>query len=103
MNKKMAKHYYEVAAMGGNAIARHNLGNMESERGNVDRAIKHYMIAVRDGDNDSLKEIQDLYSDGHATKDDYIEALRLYQEYLGEIKSVQRDKAAAADEENRYY
>ena len=61
------------------------------------------MIAVGDGNADSLHMIQKLYSDGHITKEDYTQALRLYQEYLGEIKSAQRDEAAAADEQYRYY
>ena len=43
------------------------------------------------------------YSNGQATKDDYMRALQLYQTYLGEIKSDQRDKAVAADEKYRYY
>ena len=62
------------------------------------------MIAVKDGDNDSLKCIKQLYSNGHATKEDYTTALQLYQEYLGEIKSRQRDEAAAFNSEKyRYY
>ena len=61
------------------------------------------MIAVKGGYANSLKEIKELYSDGHATKEDYTEALQSYQVYLGDIESVQRDKAAAADEEYRYY
>ena len=40
---------------------------------------------------------------GHATKDDYTKALRAYQAYLVEIKSTQRDKAAAASANYRYY
>ena len=71
--------------------------------GNINRAIKHYMIAVRRGSGDSLKQIKYLFSNGHATKDDYTKALQSYQEYLAEVKSVQRDKAAAADEEYCYY
>lgn len=61
------------------------------------------MIAVRDGYSDSLEQIKRLYSHGHATKDDYMEALQSYQAYLDEIKSDQRDKAAAAGVNNRYY
>ena len=60
-------------------------------------------MAVEGGKSDSLKAIQKLYSNGYVTKDDYTTALQLRQTYLGEIKSVQRDKAAAADEDNRYY
>ena len=61
------------------------------------------MIAVRGGYADSLKNIQQLYSNGHASKEDYTKALQLYQTYLGEIKSEQRDKAAAAREDYQYY
>ena len=69
----------------------------------MDRAIKHHMIAVRGGDGDSLAAIQSLHSDGLATKEEYTQALRSYQVYLGEIKSDQRDKAAAYDEGYKYY
>ena len=69
----------------------------------MSRAIKHYMIAVRSGDADSVEVIQEMYIDGDATKDDYMEALRSYQTYLGEIKSDQRDKAAADYENCEYY
>ena len=44
-----------------------------------------------------------MFKTGVATKDDYTQALRAYQAYLGEIKSVQRNEAAAADEEFKYY
>ena len=104
VDKKKANHYYELAAMQGETQARHNLGLAEEERaGNMDRAVKHHMIAVKGGCADSLKQIQNLYKYGFASKEDYMKALQSYQAYLGEIKSPQRDKAAAADEENRYY
>ena len=45
----------------------------------------------------SLKIIKLMYREGEATKDDYTKALRSYQEYLDEIKSDQRDKAAASN------
>jgi len=69
----------------------------------MDRALKHYMIALKGGYADSLKYIQLLYSNGHVTKEDYATALRSYQAYLSEIKSKQRDEAAAADDCFRYY
>jgi len=103
--------------MGGNLSARHNLGNdevragkwkrarhnLELLAGNLDRALKHHMIAIRSGQNNSLNVIKMLYSRGHAPKEIYTLALQSYQEYLGEIKSSQRDEAAVADEDNRYY
>ena len=101
---KKAKHYYELASMMGNEVARHNLGIREElDNCNMDRALKHFIIAVRSGHSESLKCIQDLYTDGHTSKEDYTKALKLYQAYLSEIKSVQRDKAAAADDQYRYY
>jgi len=100
-DKKKGTFYFEKAAMAGHGIARYNLGVREEiNAGNIDRALKHYMIAVGSGHSDSLKRIQNLYLKQLATKEDYTKALR---EYLCEIKSDQRDKAAAADEENRYY
>ena len=88
--------------MRGNTWARHNLGSFEFHAGNWDRAIKHWMISAG-GDNDSVKRIQQLYRTGGATKDDYTSALRAYQKYLDEIRSEQRDKAAAADDQDKYY
>ena len=103
VDKKKARHYYELAAMGGDVCARHNLGISEEDTGNWDRALNHHMIAVRGGYSDSLRSIKQLYADGHASKEDYTKALQSYQEYLGEIKSDQRDEAAAAQEDYRYY
>ena len=102
-DEKKATHFYELAAMRGNVEGRHNLGNEEKNEGIMERALKHYMIAIRSGDNKSLQKIQNLYSDGRATKEDYTKALQTYQTYLDEIKSVQRDEAAAFSEHYRYY
>ena len=103
VDEKKAMHYYELAAMLGSAHARHNLGAAEADAGNWDRALKHYMIAVKDGVIYPLKNIKNLYSNGYATKDDYAKALRLHQAYLDEIKSDQRDKAAAVRDDYKYY
>ena len=104
-DEKKAIHYWEIAAMLGDVDARHNLGVFEEEeKGNTERALKHFMIAVRDGDNDSLNRIQTLFrTNKRATKEDYTKALRAYQAYLKEIKSDERDKAAAADEYYKYH
>ena len=99
---KKAEHYYELAAMRGLVEARHNLAVIEKNRGNMERALKHYRIAVEGGSNNSLKEIRKLYSKGQASKEEYTQALRVYQEYLSEVKSRQRDEAAAAREDYKY-
>jgi len=100
---KKAIHYWELAAILGDASARYNLGVYEKrECNNLDRALKHWMIAARSGDTGSLEKIKQLYTDGHATKDDYAKALRAHQAYVDEIKSVQRDEAADSDD-FKYY
>jgi TPR repeat protein len=102
-DEKITRHYDELAAMEGEVVARDNLGVDEYNTGNYDRALKHFMIAVRGGDTRSVKAIQRMYKDGHATKDHYANALRSHQAYLNEIKSDQRDKAVAFRDDYRYY
>ena len=93
---KKVKHYYELAAIGGHVNARHNLGVFEENTGNIDRAVKHYMISARAGYDNSVKEIRVCFMNGHATKDDFEKALRAHKEAKDGMKSDQRDKAAAA-------
>ena len=52
VDMKKANHYYELSAIGGCALARYNLGNMEVETGDMYRALMHFMIAAESGDND---------------------------------------------------
>ena len=62
------------------------------------------MIAAGGGMKQSLSAIQEMFKNGDATKEDYTQALRAYQEYLDEIKSPQRDEAATfSSEEYKYY
>ena len=102
-DEKKANYYWELAAMGGHLDAMHNLGVFEMRSGNIDRALKHYMIAAGCGDNDSLERIKQMLMHGDATKEDYSRALRVYQACLVEIKSPQRDEAAAFDDDSKYY
>ena len=44
IDMKKAKYYCELAAMMGNVKARYNLGCIEEEAGNQERAHKHFMI-----------------------------------------------------------
>ena len=60
-DEKKAVFYYEQAAIQGHTHARHNLGVVEHRKGNMDRAMKHYMIAVKSGYTYSLKQIKALY------------------------------------------
>ena len=102
VDEKKANHYQELAAIKGNVQARHNLGGMEGQS-DMARARKHWMIAVRDGEPNCLNYFRNLYSKGRITKDEYTKALRSNQAYLDEIKSDQRNQAAAFYDRYKYY
>ena len=102
VNEKKAIHYWELAAMSGSSIARYNLGVSEKiTKNNTSKALKHFIIAAQNGYYDALERIKTMYSDKEATVGDYANALESYQTYLDEIKSDQRDEAAAY--KGRYY
>ena len=85
--------HLEEAAIGGHPMARHNLGCIEWNNGNFERARKHYIIAANLGDHDSLKSLRKLYAGGNASKEDYAGALRGYQAAMNEAKSSEREYA----------
>jgi len=87
-----AIHHYEQAAIGGHEVARYILGMLEEEDGNLDRAMKHFVIAAKSGEERSLKKVGEGYKDGHVTKDEYASTLRAYQHSCDEMKSEDRSK-----------
>ena len=95
VDKKKAKHYWELAAMNGNVAARHNLGCGEMMAGNHERAYKHFILAARSGDEESLNNVKNGFMEGIITKDEYANTLRAYQKIQDEMKSDMRDKAVA--------
>ena len=54
------------------------------------------MIAAGAGHDDSLTKIRDCFMNGYATKDDFEKTLRAHKDAKDEMKSDQRDEAAAA-------
>ena len=96
VNMKKAKYYWELAAMNGSVNARHNLGSVEGESGNYQRALKHMMISARAGHVGSLGAVKVCFLNGNGmiTKDRYENVLRAYQQRKDEMKSDARDKAA---------
>ena len=95
MDMKKATHYYELAAMRGHVKARHNLGIVEENAGNMDRAMKHYMISAGAGCDDSLEAIRECFMNGDVAKDDFEKALRSHKEASDEMMTDQREEAAA--------
>ena len=85
--------FYEKAAMLGNVDARNNLGAYECNSGNYDRAVRHLLISAKMGLTSSLEGIKNLFTRGYATKSQYVEALKGYQDTLKEIMSPEREEA----------
>jgi len=93
---KKSGHYYELAAMNGHIMARHNLGGNEYDAGNHKRAMKHFMIAARAGDKDALDNVKKGFMYGiFVTKDEYADTLRSHHERQNEMRSDEREEAEA--------
>ena len=84
--------HYEAAAMCGDVLARYNLGCEEHDAENHDLALQHWMISATLGCDDSLNAVKHLFTNGLATKADYVAALRGYQIAVDEMLSPDRDK-----------
>ena len=94
MNK--AIHHYQMAAMMGHELARHNVGAMEWDNGKHVRAMRHYMIAAKCGSDRSLEMVKKGFKVGTVTKEDLEKTLRCYQASRDEMRSEERDRAKAA-------
>ena len=97
-DKKREQHHAEQAAIGGHPGARYNLGWTDEELGKMARAAKHYIIAAKLGDDDSLKAVKSLYEEGYyVSKEDFAAALRGHQAAVDATKSPQREEAAGGE------
>jgi hypothetical protein len=84
-------YHYEKVAIGGHAWARHNLGVVEENNGNIERAVKHYIIAANLGYEDSMKALWGHYSAGNTTKEDLETTLRTHKAAIDATKSPERE------------
>jgi TPR repeat protein len=94
-DEEKAVYHYEKAAIGGHPIARYNLGCYEGRSGNIERAVKHFVIAANLGDEDSMKELWKHYSKGNINKNDLEATLRTHKAAIDAMKSPQRETAEA--------
>ena len=90
---KKAKYYFELAAMGGKTLARNALGSLELKAGNLARAVTHYVIGAKAGDERCLTMVQSLFEKGFLTREGHAEALHAYQKQQEETKSPERGEA----------
>eukprot|EP00984_Skeletonema_dohrnii_P015768 scaffold6874_cov74-Skeletonema_dohrnii-CCMP3373.AAC.3 len=89
-------YHLEEAAIGGHPAARWNLGIIEEENGNSERAVKHLIIAAYLGNDEAIKSLTEMYKQGTGlvSKDDFAAALRAQQAAVDATKSLQREEAS---------
>jgi hypothetical protein len=92
---RKATYHRQLAAMAANVKASGDLGCDEHIAGNVDRAFKHWMISANGGNDLSMKKVQEGYKHGWVSKDDYAKTIRAHGNSIDEMKSDDRDRAAA--------
>jgi len=92
-NKEKFIYHSEQAAIAGHPEARHNIGIEEWNNDRFDRAKKHFIIAANLGCHESLRQVMELCADGHASKEDYANALRAYQVAVDAMASKERGEA----------
>ena len=91
---KKAVYHLEQAAIGGQPVARNNLGCIEMKRGNMEKAVKHFTIAAKLGLESSLKPLKKFYSEGVISKEEFAAVLRAHKVAVDAMKSPQRELAA---------
>jgi len=92
-DEKKAVQYFKKAAMQGHVKCRHQLGFIELHGGSHERAVRHFLISAKMGFKYSLDNIKTMFMDGNATKEQYAQALRGYQDAVEGTKSHDRDEA----------
>ncbi|EJK75012.1 hypothetical protein THAOC_03277, partial [Thalassiosira oceanica] len=92
-DKAKGVEFLKMAAMQGDVLSRRKLGAIEACNGSGLHAVRHFLISAKMGDKDSLDLIRKVFMAGGATKAQYAEALKGYQDAVEETKSPQRDEA----------
>ena len=95
IDTRKATYHEQLSAMAGDVQSRYNLGCAEYNAGNMDRTYKHWMISANDGYELAMKAVQEGYQSGIVTKDDYEKTVCAHGNSIDEMKSDDRDKAAA--------
>ena len=92
-DKRKEIYHLEEAAIGGHPAARHNLGAQEYCNGNMERAVKHWIIAAGQGLDESIKALMDAFKGGFVSKEELAAALRAQKAAIDEMNSAQRIEA----------
>ena len=92
-DEKKGVYHWEKASIGGHPEARDFLAFDEAKNGNVERAVKHWIIAANLGCDKSMKALLPSYKKGCITKEQYGATLRTNQAAIDATKSSEREAA----------
>lgn len=93
-NRKKQIFHLEEAAIGGDPVARHNLGCVYSrDFFTWGTAVKHLKIAANLGYDGSLRSLREMYTKKVVSKEEYAAALRGHQAAVNATKSPHRVQA----------
>ena len=87
-------HHMKEAAISGHPFARHDLGWLELNNGNIERAVKHLIIAAIQGNDKSMKALMKTFKIKKelVQKEVLAATLRAHQAAVDATKSPQREK-----------
>ena len=77
--------------MKGHEVARYNLGGMEREAGNMERAMKHWIIAASAGEFDAMNYVIRGFTKGFVSRESIDSTLAAYNSSCAEMRSEARD------------
>jgi hypothetical protein len=98
-----AVYHYEKAAIRGHPTARQKLAyNEEWDNGNIERSVKHLIIAAKLGDEKSMKALWKHFSAGNITKEDLDATLRAHHAAIDATKSPEREAAEAFYDKSKF-
>ena len=94
-DKARARHYAELAAMGGFVLARHSLGVEEWDRGELHLAVRHWKIAAAAGLKESADSLSMTFQKGLLGEKELAQTMKSKDESCKEMNSEQRDRCRA--------
>jgi hypothetical protein len=77
--------------MAGHEIARCNLGTTEAQSGNMERAVKHWIIAASAGCYNAMNNMLVAFYEGLVSRDEIDSTLTAYNNSCAEMRSKARD------------
>jgi TPR repeat protein len=79
--------------MAGNEVARYNIGCLEYDSGNVERALKHWMIAASAGYHKAMHNLKISFEKGEVSRESIDSTLAAYNNSCVDMRSKARDAA----------